>query len=93
MEIKKSLNENDISDVKRALKIFDDMEGGLMLFLERKHEGIEKLDLESIFQTILDTHMEIRILKNIIIKCLGIENLDSPREKYGDRFYIDKMTR
>lgn len=88
-----TLSDQQKSDIKSALKTFNDMEEGLMLLLKRKDEGEKVLDLDSIFQTILDTHMELRILKNIMVKCCGIEDLDSPRKKYGDEHYPDKMAK
>ena len=73
--------------IKSKLTTIEDIHGGLYLFLQRKHNGEESLNLDSLMQTILDQDTQIINLKDIIVTALGIEELDPAKKTYPSNFY------
>ena len=74
------LTEEQKSIIKSKLTTIENILGGLDLFLQRKHNGEESLDLDSLMQTILDQDTQIINLKDIIVTALGIEELDPAKK-------------
>ena len=81
------LTEEQKIIIKSKLTTFENYQEGLGLFLKRKHDGIEKLDFDSIFQTILDQNHQIKILKDIVVKLFEIQELDPEKDTYLSNWY------
>lgn len=82
-----NLTDSQKLTIKSKLTTFDNIQGGLGLFLERKHKGEETLDDNSIFQTILDQSYQLKILKDVIVELGGIQDLDPNNKSYLSKFY------
>ena len=81
------LTEEQKSIIKSKLTTIENIHGGLDLFLQRKRNGEESLDLDSLMQTILDQDTQIINLKDIIVTALGIEELDPAKKTQTSNFY------
>ena len=82
-----NLTETQKSIIKSKLTTFENYQEGLGLFLKRKHEGQEHLNLDSVFQTLLDQNHQLVILKDVIVTLFGIQELDPNKETYLSKWY------
>ena len=55
--------------------------------MERIHNGEENLDLDNVFQTLLDQNYQLKILKDAIVTLFEIKDLDPEKETYLSKYY------
>ncbi len=81
------LTETQKSIIKSKLTTFERIQEGLGLFLERKHNGQEHLNLDSVFQTLLDQNYQLEILKDVVVTLFGIQDLDPKKDNYLSKYH------
>lgn len=81
------LTEAEKSIIRSKLTTFENYQEGLATFVQRKHEGGETLDFDSLLQTIVDQNHQLEIVKDIVVKLFEIQELDPKKETYLSRFY------
>lgn len=80
------LTENQKTIIKSKLTTFENIQEGLALFLKRKHDGQERLDLNIVFQTLLDQNMQLEILKDVVVTLARIQDLDPKKVNYLSKY-------
>ncbi len=82
-----NLADSQKSEIKVILTRFEEYQEGLGEFLERIHNGEENLDLDKVFQTLLDQNYQLKILKDAIVTLFEIKDLDHEKETYLSKYY------